>query len=73
MAILPLVNLKMSEYGPPCVDEEETNVTPNKQYHQLLKDEYYEGCTTEIEGKTVNTEYRLVTGYTPVSEWTIFK
>ncbi len=55
---MPLVHLKMSEHGAPCVDEDETNVTPNREYYQLLKDESYEGCLSQIEGKTVQTDYR---------------
>lgn len=43
----------MSEYGAPCVNEEETNVTPDREYYQLLKDESYVGCVSEIEGKAV--------------------
>ena len=63
----------MSEYGPPCVDDSENNVTPNKYYYKLLQSEYYQGCTTEIEGITISTEYRSVNNSEYVTEYTIFK
>jgi hypothetical protein len=55
------------------VNEVESNVTPNKEYFSLLRDEHYQGCLTEVEGRTVSTEYREVEGFTPVSEYQIYK
>jgi len=63
----------MSEYGPPCIDDHENNVTPNKYYYKLLQEEFYLGCTTVVEGITISTEYRPVKNYSIVTEYTIFE
>ncbi|CDW86169.1 UNKNOWN [Stylonychia lemnae] len=69
---LPIISLQMSEYGPPCIVEDETNVTPDKKEHDLMRPEFYEGCETAIENQYTQPGYKKVDGQQQISEYNIF-
>lgn len=60
----PLLDLILSEGGPPCVDHKTTyNSFPGKQKFKLFEDAYFDGCP---EIKIANKTYRTSKLFTPV-------
>ena len=69
---LPLIQLTISENGPPCIDSTQENATPNKDHFLMYVNDYFKSCETTIEGYQYNPLYREVQGFTKVSEFTLF-
>jgi hypothetical protein len=63
----------MSEYGPPCIDPTQENITPDKAHFMLYRDTYYSGCTNKINDNYTSGLYREVWGFNKVSEFKIFE
>eukprot|EP00347_Sterkiella_histriomuscorum_P016901 403351416 len=70
---LPLIALKMSEYGAPCIEETQENTTPNRKEYTLIRKSTFEGCTKQIQDKFNQPGFRLVEGYQGLTEKKIFE
>ena len=45
---LPLIDIKFSEFGKPCIIEIEENITPNKETFPLERENPKFGCTQNV-------------------------
>ena len=61
----PLMDLKMSQNGGPCINHGEENSNPNKTSFDFFNDKYTAGCTSDIIGNNTYSTSPLYTALSP--------